>query len=271
MSKSNVIKRLEVEAIKEGVDAIVEVEYWPETTETGNLITVLLDMMDDDNETTTFTTNHTFIAGKGIMYLENLNFIHNQAEFEYFYKLDSKTDFPKPFFKIEYKLTGQVYMVYPESDEGLETYKKYFQYYSDFHLLKQREGWSYKMDGTKLVKRVLGNEDGFITKICVPGYDEAGRMIKLRIKNQNSQITSSEFIHYLYDEDNKLIERRIEAYDGTNIYEEYIYENSQLTGRKVFINSNSQKQLNLKSSINYYDSDYLKDFYFKEVAKTKEK
>ena len=158
LSIREIRKLLELEAIKEGVDAIIEVDSWTESNEEVSFITILIDVLDDDTETTTTTAKYTYIRGKGIMYLENLDFIKDQPEFEYFYTIDLKTDFPIPLFKIEYKLTGQVFTVYPESDQALEIYKKYFQYYSDYHLLKQRERWSYKMKGTLVKKRTLRNQ-----------------------------------------------------------------------------------------------------------------
>lgn len=266
LTEKEIRRLLEIEAMKEGVDAIVWVENWGETTEQVNLFSVLVDVMDDDNEPTTFPKNFTHIRGRGIMYVENLDFIHEQPEYEYFYQVNLETDFPQPFFKVEYKLTGQVYMVYPESDEALDVFKKYIQNYTDFHLLKQRAGWSYKKDGNLLTKRILRMESGYITKICIPVYDKKNRMISLKIIHQNSAIDTNEVIHYSYDSIGKLSGRIIECYDGTRIYEEYQYEYNQLISRTVFINMSQQKQVKLHTSFHYYDPNYLKDFYFNEVA-----
>lgn len=62
------------------------------------------------------------------MYLDNMDFIDHQAEYEYFNKMDIESDVPVSLFKIEYKLTSQVFKVYPETDNALDINKKYFQF-----------------------------------------------------------------------------------------------------------------------------------------------
>ena len=270
LNKKQIKKRLQLEAIKEGVDAIIEVDLLAESIQEPNLFTMLLDVMDDDLETTTVNANYTHIRGRGIMYLENLDFIKDQPEFEYFYKIDNNTGFPNPCFKVEYKLTGQVHMVYPELTGDLNIYKEYFQYYSDHHLLKQREGWSYIMDGLLLRKRILRMEDGLISKICIPKYDEKERLIQIKIVHRNSKIDSNEFIYYSYDDNHgKISNRVIEVYNGTKVYEEYRYENDRLTGKKIFINKGHER-ISLNSAVRYYDTNFLKDYYFNEVVKQKD-
>ena len=269
LNKLQVKEILEIEAIKEGIDAVIEVDYWYETEEVIDVFTILIDVLDDDNEPTTNTANFTHIRGRGIMYLENLDYINNLPEFEYFYKIDSNSGALEPFFKIEYKLTGQVYKVYPEWDIALEIFKKYFQYYSDYHLLKQREMWTYKVGRRQMKKRILRNDKGYISKICVPKYDENNRISELKIMNRSDKMFSEEFIYYTYDENGRLTKRLVELYDASKVFEDFIYESGQPAGRKVMINSPSGKQIILHSSIRFFDSDYLKDLYLHEIAQQK--
>ena len=271
LTEKEIKQRLEIEAIKEGVDAIIGVENWGETTEEVNFLSLLVDVMDEDGKATTFPKNYTHIKGRGIMYVENLDFIHEQPEYEYFYQINLETDFPQPYFKVEYKLTGQVYMVYPESDEVLDVFKKYLQFYTDYHLLRQREGWAYRMNGNLLKKRILRMENGYISKICLPEYDQQDRMITLQIIHRNSKINVDEFVRYSYDEENRLSGRIIECYDGTRIYETYKYEYNQLIGRSMIINMPHSEQIKLHTSFRYYDPDYLQEFYFNELADKEEK
>ena len=266
-NKQDIRRRMEIEAIKEGVDAIVNVEARTEVIETGNIFTVLIDMMDEDNETTTITTNQTFIYGKGIMYLNNLDYISHQPEYEYYYKITPDSGFPEPFFKVEYKLTGQVYMVYPETEYALEIFKEKFQYYSDFHLLKQREMWTYKKKQNNLVKRTLRNDNGVITKVCVPEYDLDNRIVRLKISNKVKGVMKVEYVNYSYDPDGNLLNRLVEEHDGTKIYEKYNYEENRLIGKKILLNLSDGSQVHLNTSIRYYDPNYLKDLYFNEIVK----
>lgn len=251
LSKQDVQRVIEFSAIKEGVDAIIEVDYWVEPIKT--------------------TVPYTHINGLGILYLDNTNYVHEQPEYEYFYTLDRETKFPTPFFKIEYKLTGQVFEINAESDEAQEIYQKYFKYYSDFHLLKQREGWFYNMNGPVLKNRIQKNRYGAIVKKCIPVFDENERLIRVKIVHFNSEINVNEFIHYGYDDEGKIIKRGFKVYDGTKIYENYIYENNRLTGKKIFVYRPSKEPIILNSSIDYYDRNYLKEFYFNEYVLRKEK
>ncbi|MCG8307469.1 MAG: hypothetical protein MI975_08760 [Cytophagales bacterium] len=266
LGKEEIKARLEIEAIKEGVDMVVNVDMRNEMAEESNLFTILVDAMVDDGETTTVPAHYTHITGLGIIFLESLDYIHSIPEFEYFYEVDLKTDFPKPFIKIEYKLTGQEFMVYPESEDALEIYKKYFQFYSDFHLLRQREMWTYKMKEGRLKKRILRNEGGFITKMCMPEYNDKGKIVRLNIMNRSRKIYADESIHYSYNEKGDLANRLVETYDGTKVYEEYLYEADRLTGKKILLNLSSGKQIHLNSSIQYYAPDYLKDLHFYNTA-----
>lgn len=269
MSKMQVKKRLEQEAIKEGVDAIIDIDYWIETNNEVTFMTVLLDVLDEDYETTTSIVRYTHIVGRGIMYLENLDFIDHQPEFEYFYKLDLKSDLPSPLFKIEYKLTGQVFKVYPEEESDLAIYKKYFQYYSDFHLLRQRESWSYKMDGPLLKKRTLLSQKGEVIKRCFPKYDEDSRLVQLKIVHFYSNIQKNEYIKYIYDKKGRLLQRMVEVHDGTVVFEQYHYNKNKLAGRKISIQRPLEKTIRLNTSIRYYPPNYLKDYYFNEYVKNR--
>ena len=271
LTKKQITKKLEYEAIKEGLDGIIEVESWKASEEVSNLFTIIIDVLEDDGETTTVTAYKTYMTGKGFIYLESLDDIDSKPEYEYVYHIDTKTQFPNPFFKIEYKLTGQEFMVYPESEKALDVYKKYFQFYSDFHLLHQREGWSYKMNGTNLKKRILYGENGLIEKICVPVYNDKNQLVELKIIHRSSKISKNEFVYYSYDQDGKIIGRIVGVYDGTKIYEDWEYQDDKLEGKKIFINTSHDGQFNLKTSFHYYDEDYLKDYYFNEVVKSEKK
>lgn len=264
LSKNQVKRLLEISAIKEGVDAIIEVDYWKESKEKISVLGIIVAVLEEESEPINRTVYYTHIRGKGIMYLDNTNYIGEQPEYEYVYTLDQETKFPTLFFKIEYKLTGQVFEANAESDEAQEIYDKYFEKYSDFHLLKQREGWSYKMDGLVLKNRIQRNRLGAIVKKCIPKYDENKKLIMLKIVHYNSKIDGNEFINYGYDEEGKIIKRIVNVYDGTKIYENYIYENNRLSGKEASVYQPSKEPIILNSSIVYYDLNYLKEYYFDE-------
>ena len=268
MSKMQIKKKLEFEAMKEGVDAIIDIDYWTETNNEVNFFTVMMDVLDEDYETTTMPVNYTHITGRGIMYLDNMDFVDHQAEYEYFYKLDIESDLPASLFKIEYKLTGQVFKVYPDTEDALDIYKKYFQFYSDFHLLKQRERWSYKMNGPLLKKRTLLSYKGRAIKCCFPKYDKDNRLVQLKIVHFYSNIDNNEYIKYAYDEKGRLIKRIVEIYDGTVVFEEYNYNEYKLAGKKISIQRPSEEPIKINTSIHYYHPNYLKDYYFNEYVKT---
>ena len=50
---SQIKKKLEQEAIKEGLDGILNVESWRASKEVSNLFTILIDILEDDGEPTT--------------------------------------------------------------------------------------------------------------------------------------------------------------------------------------------------------------------------
>lgn len=254
-------KKLEIIAIKEGVDAFVNVEFWDEYGQKVNLFTIMIDLLDDDMETTTVTTYATHVIGTGIIYVDNTQYIARQPEYEYIYKMDKKSDMPRPFLKIEYKPNGQVYMVYPEHPKAKDFYDKYFKYYTDFHLLKQREKWMYKLSKNKISKRIMFNDQGNISKIVIPEYDEKRKIKALKILHTKTS-SRQERVFYDYDTKGKVIGKRIEVKDGTNIYETYQYQDADKpTGRKILVNIPGYLPIKLGSSYHYYDKNFLKNYY----------
>jgi len=257
-------KRVELEAIKEGVDAVTDVEYQQESFDKITLATILLDVIAESEEATTVPGYITYVRGTGIMYLENLSFIKEKPEYEYFYKIDTSGGLPEPFLKIEYKLTGQEFKVYPAVDEAMDIYNKYIKFYSDFHLFSQRERWEYLREGSKITKRFLVNEKGTVRKIVTPKYDDKGRIIKVNIVENRSQDQLLEHITYAYDEHSRLKSRLIQTANGAKVFENWIYENERPVRREMVINTSEAKTFYLRSSILYYHPDYLKDYYLTE-------
>ncbi len=257
-------KRLELEAIKEGVDAIIDVEYQQESFDKVTVATIILDVLADSDEVTTVPGYITYVRGIGIMYLDNLDFIQENPEFEYFYKIDTSGQLPKPFLKIEYKLTGQEFKVYPAVDEAMGIYNNYIKFYSDFHLFQQRERWEYMRQGSRITKRFLVNEKGIVRKTVTPKYDENGRITKVNIIENRAQSQLLEYITYGYDEQGRLTNRLIQTANGAKVFENWIYEKERPIRRELVINTYEAKTYYLRSFILYYHPDYLKDYYLTE-------
>jgi hypothetical protein len=259
-------KRLEIEAIKEGLDAIIDVEYQQESFDKITLATLAYDVLAGRDEVTTVPRYITYVRGTGIMYLENLGFIKEKPEFEYFYKIDNSGGLPDPFLKIEYKLTGQEFKVYPAVDEAMAIYNKYIRFYSDFHLFRQRERWEYLREGSRITKRFLVNQSGAVRKTVTPKYDKKGRIIQVNIVEYRAQGQLMDHITYGYDEHSRLNSRLIETSAGGKIFENWIYENERLVRRELVINTIDAKMYSLRSTILYYHPDYLKDYYVTEYG-----
>jgi hypothetical protein len=269
LDKSTIIKKLEFEAIKEGVDAVIDVEYWIEKEQTINALTVIVDLLDEDGETTYVFANFTHIRGIGIKFLENIDYVHELPEFEYVYIIDDETGFPSPYFKFEYTLTGQEHMVYPEADGALEIYKKYFQFYSDYHLLHQREGWTYVKKHNQMTGRRMINEDGLTLKRCIPEYDKNGKMTALTIVHPSSWTKGTEKVIYHYDETGKLFGRTVLTHEEVKIFEQYVFVEERLSGRKIKITIPGQAGYLFSTSVVYYSPDYLEKYYHDEYAAKK--
>ncbi len=263
LSKTAIMKKLEMEAIKEGLDAVMEIEYWNGSEEKANLLTLLIDVMDDDYETTYINAPFTHIRGIGVKYLDNIDYLDKQPEFEYVYLIDSVSDMPEPLFKIEYNPIGQEHKIYPETTEGKIIYDDYFQFYSDYHLLQQRERWFYTVAKNRVRKRILYDEDGNVVKTCVLNYDPSGKLQTLKVYNGMAGL---DIINYHYEE-GKLKYRMVHAHDHVKIFTQYNYDGDRLSGRKIKITLPTKKHYVLSTSIIYYDPDYLKEYYFQEYAK----
>lgn len=264
LSRMEIMKKLEMEAIKEGVDAVMDVEYWSRSEEKVNFLTVLIDVMDEDEETTVINAPFTHIRGVGIKYLENIDYIQDQPEFEYVYQINQQTGFPTPLFKIEFNPTGQEHMIYPESEEAREIYKNYFQFYSDFHLLYQRERWSYKTVKNQVRKRVLVDIDGYILKTCDLEYNKDGLLTNVNVSNR---LKGDDLVAYHYNDQGIKTSRSIVTYDRIKIFEQYNYEDSKLTGRKIKIMTPERRQYLLNTTILYYDPGFLENYYKQEYTK----
>ncbi len=261
---------LQKEGELEGVDLFIDVRYSYAIKQTTTWYTLLVDLIDYENpEPYQANIYYTRIRGKGVVFLRNLDFIGNLPEYEYFYLIDRNTSLPQPFFNIEYKLTGQIFKVYPSSQEALEIFRKYFKFYTDYHLTRQRERWVYKRnkDG-KITKRLWQRADGKTIRRCFYTYRDNGKLESIRIVNNH--LAATEFVRYSYDEQDRLISRDIELYDGARVQEEYQYEGALLTGRRIDIHRPGKEPLELSTSVLYYDPDYLKDFYNNQYFTRKE-
>jgi len=204
------------------------------------------------------------------MYLDNLGFIEEKPEYEYFYKVDPKGGLPQPFLKIEYKLTGQEFQVYPAEEKALDTYEDYIKYYSNFHLLYQRERWEYKMRELQIAKRLMLNEKGILRKTVIPIYDKKGNIIRLNINQHHYDRVYHESILYGYDDKSRIESRLITIHDGSKVFEKWHYNNDRLISREITINPGVAETVKLRSSILYYHPDFLRDYYFNEYTKKHE-
>lgn len=124
------------------------------------------------------------------------------------------------------------------------------------------------MNGPLLKKRTLLSYKGRAIKRCIPKFDEDNRLVKLKIVHIYSNINNNEYIKYAYDEKGRLIKRIVEIHDGTIVFEEYNYNEDKLAGKKISIQRPSKELIKIKTSIRYYDQNYLKDYYFNEYVNT---
>lgn len=267
LSRLEAKKRLEMEAIKEGLDAVIMLDYWKGYEEEENLLTFLIDVLDEDQENVVMDVPYTYIRGVGIKYLDNIDYLNNQPEYEYVYIINQESDLPVPFFKIEYNPTGQEHMIYPENDDAQALYDKYFQFYSDFHLIHQRESWYHKKSKGRLKKRMLINENGLVDKTCIFSYDDQGRISEISV---NTKGKGDATVNYHYDHIGNKISRGVVVNGKIRIFEQYNYINGKLDGRKIRIMDSGKKNLLLSTSIIYYDADFLKDFYEEERESMRE-
>lgn len=267
LSRKEILDKLEIEAIKEGVDAVIDVEVSSDIEDITNGFTVFVDLFDDDPETTYLSMTYTYLTGIGIKFLENLDYIHELPEYEYVYVIDEKTRFPTPFFKIEYTLTGQEHMVYPESDIALEVYQKYVQFYSDFHLIHQREGWVfYKNKEHRISRRVLPDENGDVAKVCLFTYDPNGRISEITIRDLRGVFVKEEYVKYHYNQAGKIQSKTIHLLRNSTIYEEYKYDEGRLKGREIKILITGKDNYLLSTTFTYYPKDYLEKYYKSQLA-----
>jgi hypothetical protein len=264
LDKNTILKKIEFEAIKEGVDAVIEVEYWNQHEEIVNALTIFVDLFDEDGETTYMNQQFTHIKGVGIKYLENIDYIDELPEFEYVYLLDPETGFPNPYFKIEYTLTGQEHMVYPEVKGAVDIYKKYFQFYSDYHLLHQRDGWTYVKKNGLVTRRMMVNDDGLTVKKCIPKYDLKGKLTSVTIVHVRDGIGETEKVIYHFDESGNKIGRTVITHQKARIFEQYVFDEERLTNRKIRISIPGKENYLFNTSIVYYSADYLEKYYENE-------
>ena len=252
----------------EGLDAVINVEYWHETESGANLATVIIDILADENEYDSENQIYTSIAGIGIKYLENLDFIDQIPEFEYAYKLDSNS-FPNRFFKIEFKLTGDIHDFDPENIYAAEVFTKYIKPYSMHHLLKEREGWSYTLVDGQLFERILRNEDNKIIKDCNLHFNKDGQVTEIDITRNDLPKKPQEFVKIVYNSNGSLSGRIINTCKGATIFEKYEYERGKVIRKTMqinFIENEQVETIELSSSFVYFDKDYLEKYYYEEYV-----
>ncbi len=267
MSEREMKNKLQMEAIKEGVDAVIDVEISRNKELVSNVFSLMLDLLYEDEETILIPASFTYAYGVGIKFLESLDYIHELPEFEYVYIVDEKTRFPSPFFKIEYTLTGQEHMVYPESEKALDVYKQYFQFYSDFHLIHHRERWAYyKNKDHRISRRVLLDDHGEALKKCLFSYDASGWLSEITILDLTRVFSRSEHVKYHYDLSGQLQSKIIHTRGKSRIYEEYKYEGGRLKGRNIRIMIPGKENYLLSTTYTYHPKDYLEKYYKDQLA-----
>jgi len=221
------LKLLQAEAQKKGLDAVTNVNKWTESEERTTLIDVLAAVGDDTGYEPTTTVSHSVIEAKGIKYIENID-LSNSVKTGTVY--DESTG--EKAGEIQYLPNGLINETISENDEAKLMLDIYFMLSED-HLLHEQADWQTKHhhDGQIDIRRKYRMNDWLLKRVRVKygPHHKLIRTLKL-VENpdENPLITK---ISYSYDQSGKLKARKA---SGTRMLtEKLIYAHGKLQSRII--------------------------------------
>ena len=266
INNRKVYQIMKSKAQENGLDAVIDVSVNTFTEEYTSFMDIVLSSVDETEDYYSIRNIYQ-IRGIGIKFLDNLDYIEDLPEFESIY-VDNGNKM-EPFLELEFKPTGEVYHVNYLHSYSNTFYRSYLFEHSDYHLLKERNNWRYKMVKPDQEVRKLYRNNSVIKK-CIIHYNENDLVESIKVKftdfNHNKGTSSTtnyviEEVKYSYNENNQLIKKEILYQDQSRLVISPVYDNEKITGFKYYLHKTGGLEVKLTSTYQFYSKDYLQEFY----------
>ncbi|MCE7991102.1 MAG: hypothetical protein HEP71_03945 [Roseivirga sp.] len=219
---------LKQEALKKGLDGLMDPKKWDETEESATFFDVLATITDPDDIDYTSTVNYSIIEAKGIRYIENIDLTHSLKAGKVY---DMTTN--AYMGEIRYLPNGLISETIAENDLSQMLMDTYFKFSED-HLLYEQEGWQtlHRLDGRIDVRRKYRMNDWILARVRVKYNGNKPEQIRsIRVTENPKKTPIISRIVYQYDAQNRPISRKVSgAYQLT---ETITYENNKIKSAQI--------------------------------------
>lgn len=251
------VKFLQQEAQKKGMDAITELHKWDEEEITATLFDVIATAADPDGFDYTTTINYSVIEGKGVKYIENIDLRKSVKTGKVYH--EATGDYVG---KVSYLPNGRMQETTAENEVASFLFDTYFKL-SEGRLLHEQKDWQtlHYADGRIDVRRKYRMNDWLLERVRV-NYDplNVNRIRTIRLTENPGHGDMVTRLKYEYNDIGQLIERK--AVGASNFKEKFFYKDGHLAERRLYLNGEEYR-----IDFEYYQQSDLKDL-IKKVEET---
>jgi len=240
--------QMKTEAIKLGIDAIINIKRIEFSEEEYTLTDMLL---GSDHMTTKY---YGQLYGLGIKYHKNINYLDRLVKTEEGYLLKNGDEIP--IFTVHLNTLGELDSLITFQNQGLSIHDNYHYKYSRQHLVFEKHKWKHSSLHKGKLKRQLYKVDDWPIKNVVISYYDTKKIKQITITDLAS--LNKEKVLFEYQKFNVLKSKKIVQSNGTEIYEEFEYNDERkLISKTTYRLSSEEKTPFYKVYYHYYSNEYL--------------
>lgn len=249
LNSKEMVSFLKQEAQAKGVDAIIELKTWNESTERSTFLDLL--MSEEGEEIPTTTIFYTVIEGRGVKYLENIDL----AEFVKAGKVYADGNW---IGEVQFLPNGEISETSATSDASEKLLETFYQF-SESRLLREKKDWrTYRNEYGEVKKRKKYRMGDWLLERVNVRYDQKypDRIKVIKVMQHLDEEAKVSKIRYLYDEESGLVGRSISG--AVEMQQRYVFKGSQLVKIKLTY-AGQEYDIELE----YYSPEDLEDLFVK--------
>ncbi len=259
-SYNDLVQSLKAKAQQQGADAVLIVDKSQDIKLVSdatvlNAVANVVTRNKNNDEPTYSTKIKRNLAGVGIKYAKNINYLDRYAKSITVSEYNSLTDSYTERETVNLKINGQPSS--PLSDSSL--YNTYYYKLSLDHLLNEiSENWTYSNTTLANEEIVVRKRDYYVNKIkektCKFNYFNNGKPSSVSIHYATDWL-KKETISFVYNKEGVLISKTTDCKGYTPIEERYNYEGRKLISRDIYKIEKGDRKPFLKAVYTYYQSN----------------
>jgi len=240
--------QMKKEAIKQGVDAIINIKRREFSEEEYTLTDMLFGYEDMT------TKYYGQLYGLGIKYHKNIHYLDRLVKKEESYLIENGNE--TPLFTVHLNTLGELDSLITFQNQGLSIHDNYHYKYSRQHLVFEKYKWKHSSLHKGKLKRQLYKVDDWPIKNVVISYYDTKKIKQITITDLAS--LNKEKVLFEYQKFNVLKSKKIVQSNGTEIYEEFEYNDERkLISKTTYRLSSEEKTPFYKVYYQYYSNKFL--------------